>query len=228
VAAPPEGKYSINLVRFDAELTPHLLATVPTSDFDRMLDDLSVSSTGLVLAPHIDGAGLYDRDGALLEVHPVGRMDDWYPKGGLSPDGRWMALTGPDRQVRILDREAGTETLAGPFDQVLRIEVSNGGTTWIYGLGPEQQWGIYRARAGALDRVSDNVHGQVSPSGERVLEVREGLATLRAVGEDEPLATAQLPWLIGKHGRSQFWDEDHVVVRMGGHTPLLELDLREL
>lgn len=224
---PAEGKSSLNIVRLDPDLSPTMLANIHVEDWEHTLDGLSVSDTGLVLGPHLEGAAIYQADGAVLETYAVGSMDHWYGRGALSANGRWMALTCDDRHVRTIDRESGAETLAGPFDQVLRVEVFNDGTTWIHGLGP-QVWGIYRARPGALELVSDKVHAEVSPSGTRILEVAEGKATLHAIGEDTPLGSVSLPMLIGKHGRSRFWDEDHVVVRMGGHTPLLELDLSKL
>lgn len=226
-SVPATGSYALNLVRIDSPRSIELLASVPFETPNELLVALGVSNQELLLGPHSEGAALYDANGKALETYAVAETQNNYPKGALSPDGSWLALTAPGNQVRVVARAGGTEHLYGTFQQVLRLAIADDGVAHVFGHGPSG-WGIYAASTGKLTKVSSNVHGEPSPDGKLVLEITEGQATLTPSGGGKPTRSAKLPMLIGREGRAAFWDGDHAIVRMRGFTPSLELDLTKL
>ncbi len=228
---PSEGPFAFEIIRTNADSSFERIANVGYSSADHILMSLSVAGNGDFLGPHAEGAGLYNSDVELVEKYPVGAGKSGYPTGGLSPNGRWIALTQEGGQVRVLGLDAGYDVVRKvSFSEITRIEISDKGRVHIYGHGPEQ-WGIYRLNKSSLVRISDNIHGQPTSDGRRVLEIGgpgyEGWAFLRKNGEAKPIAKSKLPMLVGRYGRTLFWGDGKAVIRTRGNI-LAELDLSKL
>ncbi|WP_125937544.1 SAV_2336 N-terminal domain-related protein [Streptomyces sp. WAC 06738] len=89
----------------------------------------------------------------------------------VSPDGTWLATTGNDETVRILDAATGTatRTLTGHTDPVTSVAISPDGT-WLATTGHDRTVRTWNAATGALTRTltghTDPVNAvAISPDG---------------------------------------------------------------
>lgn len=232
--APARGAAALGLATLDGELRPKVLFELPFDIRAAVTDSLSVADDGRLLAPHRDGAGLYEADGTLVRTFAVARTQHTSPRVALSPDGRWAAFTADEGAIRIVDVASGAEhvVLAG-FSQVHDLSVGNSGNAWVGGF--LERWGLHRVTPGEAPLLTtDRPTAMPTPDETAVLEVDVDRVHLRAVdraanvrfgarlGSSEVLALG-----LRKNGGPLFVSDTEAIVR-GDTQTVAGLDLTRL
>ncbi len=229
--APAVGSFAYEIVHVSDALEAKSLVRVPQAEPSTLMNALTVSDGGLVLGPHADGAGLYDPEGAVVATYGAAPTKHEPPKGALSPNGRWIALTHDGGAIRIIDREGGERVVLGPLDQVLGLEATNDGRVYVRGFGPAD-WGLYVIDVSGGPKSIAGVHARLIPDTDTVVEAQYSRVSLRTASDDLAARTATrdsaLPELgMARRGAAKLLDERTAIVRTDMHT-LAEIDLSSL
>jgi hypothetical protein len=198
---------------------------------DMVLDDVSVTSNGDVFGPHPSGAALYAASGEVLVALETKPSKYNFSHGGISPDGRSIAVTAGAGAILFADVKSGKQVLqSAGLEQVFRISVRNDGSALISGArGPS--WGLFRLdQDGSIVLLSANHDATLSPDGKTLIEIDRDIVRLReagGAGRDTTLREEHLSLGVAKRGHAEFLDDDFIVVQTDTHI-LAGIDLTRL
>lgn len=224
---PPASKRWLMCI---AKITDDLqVRSIAHTDYDDevYLGTLSVSDDGQVLGPMAGGAAIYDDKGRIVEEHTLSKMGYDDPMGAISPSARWLALTGPEGEVRIIDRDKGSETASrARFRSVTAIEIADDGAVHVHAHGPSD-WGIYELAKGGAKKISSDIWATTTPDRKSVIRVVDGALSVKPVGARSGGVSASFPMLSGRRTQTRFFDDSTAVIRTGANI-VAEVDLERL
>lgn len=210
--APSQGGSQVAVVRIDPQGAHQPLLSHPWSrGIGRCL---AFTRDGRLLAPHPEGAAIYDPDGQLLRTLPAQPCAHYAPKAAISPSGEHLVYLGSEGTL-VLDSGGSTTRSPGPVQQVFELQVTDEGTVMLRGLA--EHWGLFRWRpGGALEPLSRLVWGL--PLGETIYALERDQLLRHPLGEPKVHGAPMHPIGMVRRGRLLPFPDGKLAFRTDTHT----------